>query len=313
MAFILKGIGDAANRVNEITPRFDAMILNYLAQHIPGVCWQFSNRMVASVSGTNVWIFQGLVQAFGYFGISDATVSLQLIRPASGTNFARIFAEINLSSVPNRFRVAMTQQSTNSNIALTQNNLITTPNGIHQIPLYLVQINSAGTITLTDQRPRMERVQNANHALNANDAIRATNLVGNGTIATTTTTTTAARATNSQRIANTAFVHEVVNHAVRFNPTNNALSIWSGRIQLPNGLIIMWREAQSQNETFAWPFPNACIHVGYNGHWGPSTNNAPWASDIAIDRGTVSRTGFRWTRQSGTGRINDRKYIALGW
>ena len=313
MAFFIKGIGDAAQRINEITPRFDAQILNFLTQSTPGVCWHQATRFALTRIDRGVIIGPGLVQAHGYFGMSDANHQINVTIPSAGTQFARVFAEINLSRVPHQFSIRISQQSTSSVIALTQNNLVTSPSGVHQIPLYLLTIQSNGNITSTDQRPQMTRPQNARHANDATNSTNATNLVANGTINNTATATTQTRTNNTTRVATTAFVHSVVDHANRFNPTNNGLNIWSGRIVLPNGLILLWREGQSQNETFPWAFPNRCIHVGYMGHWGPSTNNAPWASDIAINRDTVTRTGFRWTRQSGTGRINDRKYFALGY
>ena len=318
MAFIVKGIGDSANRINEITPRMDAEILRFLSQHAPGV-WRTgvaTNHFGLGVNQANlsVTVWMGIAQAFGYFAMSENTRNFNFVRPASGTQFARIFAEINLSRVPNEFRIGVTPQSTISNIALTQNDLSTVPNGIYQIPLYLITITSEGVLSFTDQRPWMERPQNVNHALNANDAIRATQLVAGGTINTSVTAVTQAAGTNNTRVATTAFVRTALNNALIRNLGG---AIWAGRWVSPDGVIVIWGEHHVQNITFPWAFPNGCIFVGFVGSWtddnhGLTADNHT-ARTTGIRRSTVTRTGFRWYHQSSAIRVNQRRYLAIGW
>ena len=316
MSFVVKGIGDQANRVNEITPRLDAQILNFISQAPPGVWWTGTahNHFGIGISGLTMTIWMGLVQAFGYFAMSDRTQNITVIRPATGVQFARVFAEINLSRVPNEFRIGITPQSTSSNIGLIQNDLVQVPNGIHQIPLYLITINSSGVITFTDQRPRMNRIQNSEHANDSTNSVNARNLIAGGTINNTATAVTQTRTNNSTRLSTTAFVHSVVDWANRLrNDAGLSAGNGGGRATLPNGMIIQWREGNTQNETFPLAFPTMCFAVWYGGHWGNAANQAPWGSDISIERENVSRTGFRWRRQSGTGSMNQRRYIAIGW
>jgi hypothetical protein len=313
MAFFLKGIGDATNRINEITPRFDARILGFLNQCAPGVCWNETSRFNIGTINRGVTIGAGMIQVNGYFGMSDTTTTLNVIIPAT-TQFAMVIAEINLAARPQRFEIRLTNQSTSSAIGLTQNNLFTSPSGIHQVPLYLLTINPNGTITWQDRRIQLTRPQNARHADDATNATNATNLVANGVINNTATATTQTRTNNTTRVATTAFVHSVIDHALRFNPTGNGLALWSGRIQLPDGLIILWRENTGQQQTFTWAFPNACIFVGFAGFWGTSfsSDNAT-NRNIGINRDTITRTGFSWAFNSGTGVMNNRRYLAIGY
>jgi len=307
MAFFVKGLGDAAARINEILPRFDASIFNFLVQLNPGVCAWEANRFNATVADRGVNVGVGMVFCHGYFGMSDAIHRINLVLPASGTQFTRIVAEINLSTSPHRFQIRATNQSTSSSIGLTQNNLSTNPNGIHQIPLYLVTIPANGNITITDQRVQLARVQNAGHAQTAATATNANNVTA--TIANAATATTQAAGNNTTRVATTAFVRTAVTNALARSASGDG---GIGNFTSPDGIRFRWGESANQNVTFSVAFPTSCILVAYVGHYD-GTNTSPWASDITIRHSTVSRTGFSWGRQSGTAGVNRRRFMAIGF
>jgi len=309
MAFFVKGLGDAVARVNEILPRFDASIFNFLAQTNPGVCWWETTRFNATVADRGVNIGAGMVLCHGYFGMSDQTHRINFVLPASGTQFARVFAEINLSASPHRFNIRATSQSTSSSIGLTQNNLTTNPNGIHQIPLYLVTIPASGAITVSDQRVQILRVQNAGHAQTAGSATSATNVTG--TIATATTAVTQTAGTNNTRVATTAFVSTALTNALARSASGDG---GIGTALLTGALRFRWGESTAQSVTFSTAFPTRCIFVGYVGHHGTlSSSTSIQSRDVGILWSEVSRTGFRWQRQSGTADITRRKWLAIGY
>jgi len=322
MANYLKGIGDPQTRVNEIIPKFDAQIFNFLAQCVPGICWSETNRFALTTITRGVRIGAGMCQAHGYFGMSDALTQLDFITPTSGNQFVRVFAEINLSVTPHRFSVRATAQSTSSNIALTQNNLSTTPNGVYQIPLYLLTLATNGTITSTDQRPQMTKPEHAKNAEQATNATNATNLTGTGTIATGVTAVTQTQATNNTRVATTAYVRTAIAALETFSHVSSGSSAsarnsaggdgeW-GRYTMPNGVIWIWYTSSDQHVTFPWAFPNKCWMVGYAGHRGAGTADNVTSRNVGITWTTVTRTGFSWSFQSGASSMNNRKYWAIG-
>jgi len=322
MATYLKGIGDSLSRVNEIIPSFDAKIFNYLCQNSGGgICWSESNRFALTHVDRGVNIGAGMAHAYGYFGMSDSVVRLDFIPPSGSAQYARVMAEINLSTTPHRFNIRATAQSSTTNISLTQNNLSTTPSGIYQIPLYLLTIHSNGTITATDQRTSFTKPEHAKNAEHSTSATNATNLVSGGNIASNVTATTQSASDNSTRIATTAYAkREVTNNNVlsyTSSTTSARNSFWGdgewGHYKAANGLIFQWHFGNDQSVTFKVAFPTKCLFVGYVGHHGGASNNSPWASDVGISYGDISRTGFKWKRQSGTSGVNQRKYFAIGY
>jgi len=320
MANYVKGIGDATSRINEIIPKFDAQILNFLIQSTPGVCWSETNRFAIATSGRSVLISAGMVHAYGYFGMSDAITQIDFVMPTSATQYARIYAEINLSVTPHRFSIKATAQSSSSNIGLTQNNLATTPSGVYQIPLYLLTISSNGVITATDQRPQNTKPEHAKNAEQSINSTNANNLVSGGTIASNVTAVTQAQSDNTTKLATTAYVRSAIATLQAITTTyggTSARNIWGdgewGSYTAPNGVMFQWYTANNQSNTFRTAFPNACVFCGYVGHHGSASNNSPWATDIGISYSDISRTGFKWKRQSGTSGVNQRKYLAIGY
>jgi hypothetical protein len=326
MANYLKGLGDPLNRINEIIPKFDAQIYRYLTQNNPGVCWTDSAaRFAITNRDRGVQIGAGMIYAHGYYAMSDAPTMIDFILPSAGNQFARIFAEINLSVMPHRFTIRASAQSTSSVINLTQHNLTTSPSGIFQVPLYLVTINANGTITSTDQRVQLGKVAQVTNADQAAHATNATNLTGTGSIATGVTAVTQTAGNNTTRIATTAFVRAALSVFETFTHLASGASVGTGhnraggdgewgRCNFPNGVTMIWYTSSDQHVTFPYSgFPNKCWFVGYAGHRGTGTSDNITSRVVGITWTSVTRTGFSWSHQSSASSVNNRRYWAIGW
>jgi len=137
----------------------------------------------------------------------------------------------------------------------------------------------------------------------ANNAVT-TNQVVDGAI---TQSKLANNAVNEARIQNGAVtLAKLANGAIITQRIGNEAG---GRINLLNGLILHWGWSSDQNNTFPTTFPNSCLAVFFAGY-RDANNNAAWGSDISPEN--VTRTGFRWKRQSGTSAMNRRRWFALG-
>lgn len=167
MANYLKGLGDLHTRQNEILPSFDAKIFQYITQNSPGICALDSNKFVLTNIDRGVSIGPGMMQAFGYFGLSDTQTDFTFVYPTGSAQYSIVYAEINLAIVPHQFAVKASPQGSVSNMPLVQDDLGQTPSGIYQLPLYLLTINSNQTITTSDQRISITKPQYAKHAENA--------------------------------------------------------------------------------------------------------------------------------------------------
>lgn len=173
MGYILKGIGDSVTGKNEIVPTFDAKIYNFYSQVVPGVVASEKNRFPISVIDRGIIVGPGLAHAFGYFGLSDAPAQFNFIIPSSQTQYSKVYVEFDLSARPQNFAVKVTPQSDTEVIELQQDDLTDTTAGIFQVPLYLVKIQTNGTITFTDQRQMLERVAYAQHSNESNHTLEA--------------------------------------------------------------------------------------------------------------------------------------------
>jgi hypothetical protein len=162
MANYLKGIGDAATRVNEIMPSFDARINGFIVGHTAGIISGEYNTFSASGIDRGVIVRSGMMQAYGYFGCSDTDTQINFVMPST-TQYVQVYAEIDLSVVPNRFAVKATAMSNSSAFAPRQDNLKTVVSGKYQFPLWQVTL-TASTITLTDRRAYISKILNAVNA-----------------------------------------------------------------------------------------------------------------------------------------------------
>ena len=167
MGYILKGIGDKLTGKNEIIPTFDAKIFNFYSQMAPGVVGSESNKFPVTIITRGVTIGPGLAHAYGYFGMSDAPVQFNFVIPSTSTQYAKVYAEFDLSARPQSMAIKVTPQSDTSVIELISDNLSTLTTGIYQIPLYLVTIKTDASITCTDLRTILNRVSYAGHSNNS--------------------------------------------------------------------------------------------------------------------------------------------------
>ena len=171
MAYYLKGIGDVITGKNEITPQFDAKIHKFISVNDAFVVGSDSNRFIVNVISRGATISAGMACAYGYYGMSDATVQFNFVVPSSSTQYAKIYAEFDLSSSPQNFSIKATPQASSSVIDLTQDDLSVNPTGKYQLPLYLITIQTNGTIRATDLRNIRESIGKIECSINTDNAI----------------------------------------------------------------------------------------------------------------------------------------------
>lgn len=212
MGYILKGIGDSMTGANEIVPTFDAKIFHFYSQITPGVIASEQNKFPITIVDRGVRIGPGLAHAYGYFGLSDAIVQFNFVIPSSQTQYSKVYAEIDLSSRPQKFSINVTPQSNTSVIELQQDDLSQITTGVYQIPLYLITIQTNATVSFTDIRPMIERLAYANHSIESNHTLQADNA---------TNSTNATTATKSQTIIYTT-------SAPTSSPASGTLKVYVG-------------------------------------------------------------------------------------
>ena len=168
MATYLKGIGDPISRTNEILPSLDAKINKFLIGHSFGIIQGEYNNFSAEIIDRGVIIRSGLLQAYGYFGCSDTDTQFNFILP-TGTNYIHIYAEIDLSVVPNKFEIKQTIMSNTESYSFLQDDLGINLYGKYQIHLWQVTLTATG-LTLTDKRSFILKPQNSVNSEYANIA-----------------------------------------------------------------------------------------------------------------------------------------------
>lgn len=235
MAYILKGIGDSVTGKNEIVPTFDAKIFNFYAQIGPGVIGSENNKFPIAVIDRGVTIGPGMAHAFGYFGLSDAVVQFNYTIPSSQTQYSKVYAEFDLSARPQEFAVKKTPQSDTSIIDLTQDNLSQITTGRYQVPLYLVTIQTNGTITFADIRPMLNRVAYATHSNKSDDATNSKNVVPGGTIASDVVATTQAQSDSTRKVATTAYVRQAITDVK--NITRGSITVTVSNTGVPENWV----------------------------------------------------------------------------
>ena len=238
MGYILKGIGDSITGANEIVPTFDAKIFNFLSQVDPGVVSSEVNRFPINIIDRGIIIGPGLAYAYGYFGMSDAPVQFNFVIPSSGTQYSKVYAEIDLSARLQAITIKVTPQSDTSVIELQQDKLSEITAGIYQIPLYLISIQTNGTITFSDQRNMLNRIAYSSHSIDGDLATNSKNLISGGTIASNVTAHTQAQTDNSTKVATTSYVRTAI---------TNVKNITSGAISIPvshTGVSANWVKRQ---------------------------------------------------------------------
>ncbi len=235
MGYILKGIGDSVTGKNEIVPTFDAKIYNFYSQVDPGIVASEANRFPISIIDRGIIVGPGLAHAYGYFGMSDAPVQFNFVIPSSGTQYSKVYVEFDLSARPQAMAVKVTPQSDTSVIELQQDKLSEITTGVYQIQLYLIAIQTNGTITFTDQRNMLNRVAYSTHSINSDLATNSKNLISGGTIASNVTAHTQAQTDNSTKVATTSYVRTAITNVK--NITTGTLSVVVSNTSVPENWV----------------------------------------------------------------------------
>lgn len=160
MATCLKGIGDTALRQNEILPSFDARINRFILGQNVGVIKNELAEFSIELLDRGVIIGTGMAVAFGFFGLSDTATQFNFIMPVT-TNYVHIYAEIDLTLIPNRFSIKASEMSGNQNFSYQKDDLLSA-NGKYQIPLYMLTLTKS-SITINDNRTYIYGTTAQNH------------------------------------------------------------------------------------------------------------------------------------------------------
>jgi hypothetical protein len=186
MGNYLKGIGDAALRINEILPSLDARINRFTVGHTSGIIQGDFEEFGAQAIDRGVIIKGGFMQAHGYFACADTETQINFIIP-SGTNYVQLYAEIDLSVLPNKFEVKATAMSNSTSWAPRQDSLRANASGKFQLHLWQATLTASG-VTLTDRRAFIAK---------PSDAVTAENYTASGGISTKFTGVDATAATKA--------------------------------------------------------------------------------------------------------------------
>jgi hypothetical protein len=173
MAYYMKGIGDAATKINEIIPSLDAKINAFIVGHTAGIIKNEFYEFAATAIDRGVRVQGGLIQAYGYFGAADTETQINFVMPSTAS-YSHIYAELDLSVVPNRFSIKATPPSNSAAFSFRQDNLSTNQSGKYQFPLWQATLTETA-ITLADKRAYIAK---------PSDAVTAENFTATGGIAT---------------------------------------------------------------------------------------------------------------------------------
>ena len=160
--------GNAEENINLINARFQAEALRVLRGYDAGV---LDNSFYATakprgderdanadfmwkLTGTNasdIAIGRGMATAYGYDIQSESTVHLTATPPSAGDKYVFVYLEWDLEN-PVEAAGKIDIHDNGSSESWTpprQDNLITSPLGVYQMPLYRLKINTEGNITST--------------------------------------------------------------------------------------------------------------------------------------------------------------------
>jgi hypothetical protein len=150
---VIKGIGNAAGRVNEITPEFDARLLRWLAGYDKAILKNHLEEFAVTRTGNTVSVGSGLFLVYGYACYNSSIVTLTQ-QYGTGTSYAYVYLNIDLSESTARFEIKLTVPSSTDTASWTQNNLYTNPFGRYQQPIARLTITSSA-ITVTNLRDEL--------------------------------------------------------------------------------------------------------------------------------------------------------------
>jgi len=246
VANYLKGIGDAATRVNEILPSLDARINNFLCGHTVGIIRGEFNEFYATAIDRGIIVRSGMFQAHGYFGASDTDTQINFVMPST-TQYVHLYAEIDLSVVPNRFEVKATPMSNSSAYTFRQDNLRTVTNGKYQFQLWQVTL-TASTIILTERRAVIDRPSDAVTAENylttggATAKINSLAPLASPALTGSPTAPTPEQTENSNRVATTSYVRQAVSDVKNITysaiATNRVVNITTNELKRQVNFVV---------------------------------------------------------------------------
>lgn len=201
---LLAGAGNAEKGINAINPRFQAEALRrirgrdtgvldnsfYTATSAKGVARTANSNFMWKLSAPNVSdiaVGRGMATAYGYDLQSEQTVHLVGTAATTGTKYIFVYLEWDLHNPDEAYGSINLYDngSSSSWTPVSQDNLITNPTGIYQMPLYRLTVNTAGTVTATANWTslgvatigyplRSEYANRAEEADHADDATKAT-------------------------------------------------------------------------------------------------------------------------------------------
>lgn len=170
----ISGIGNASTGENAITADDLATLRNFIFGWEYGVLnidgYNF-NAQVAD-DNTSVIIGKGIMFAYGYFGYLSKSITMPFIKSAT-TQYRFIYGELNKSVTPNTFKIKVKNNQGSSKILETtfrQDYLSEIKTGIFQLPLWCIELNSAGIVEIDDVRELrnfIKQVKNSNRTLRA--------------------------------------------------------------------------------------------------------------------------------------------------
>ena len=205
---LLAGAGNAEKGINAINPRFQAEALRrirgrdigildnsfYTATSAKGVERTANSNFMWKLSASNVSdiaVGRGMATAYGYDLQSEQTVHLVGTAATTGTKYIFVYLEWDLHNPDEAYGSINLYDngSSSSWTPVSQDNLITNPTGIYQMPLYRLTVNTAGTVTATANWTSLgvatigyplrseyaNRAEEADHADDATTATTATN------------------------------------------------------------------------------------------------------------------------------------------
>lgn len=238
----ISGIGDKATRENEITADDLAILRNFIVGHTYGVIEDYEFSEIASShhdfycwrdenSNNLLHLTDGIAFAYGYVAYSKA-IDISILLPAVD-QYHLIYLEIDKSEVPNVCTVKVKNNMSNPNINVTtfrQDQLSTIRTGIFQIPLWQIHITNEGIKAIQDLRTLRSKIENVSHSDTANH-VNNGGIIGNNVTAVTQDINI-----NSDLIATTAYVQNLIKYAVNGNvmPDPTEYEIYYGGV-LGNG------------------------------------------------------------------------------
>lgn len=188
---------------NEIDKNNVALARKFIFGYDYGVIKDsFAASVTTGLQGSSAVLLQkGLMFAYGYVGgiIENATLDFSL---PSGTQYHFIYAEIDMSKIPNVFYIKTKNNGRATTAEWRQDYLSSVRTGVFQLPLWRVKLTSNGITEITDLRERKTKIHNA---VNTKYSIKANNVGSNARA------TTQSLGDNSTKLATTEYAkNEIV-------------------------------------------------------------------------------------------------------